>query len=75
MILLELCEWAFLLVFLLCMVTQVVIPLWRETPYFPFFRRQARALRIRKVLRILEESDHAGQEGGEHDKTSHTQGR
>ena len=72
MILLELCEWAFLLVFILFMVTQVVIPLWRETPYFPFFRRQARALRIRKVLRILEESDHSGKKGDARNKTSQT---
>lgn len=27
-------------------VTQVVLPLWRETPLFPMFRREASAARI-----------------------------
>jgi hypothetical protein len=74
MVLLELLEWVFLLLFVLFMVTQVVLPMWRETPYFPFFRRQARVLRIRKVLRILEDSDHIGKKGGDN-TTSQTPSR
>ena len=75
MVLLELLEWVFLLLFVLFMVTQVVLPMWRETPYFPFFRRQARVLRIRKVLRIMEDFDHLGKKGGDNNTTSHTPSR
>src|SRR5919204_5833125 len=64
-ILLELLEWVFLLVFVLFIATQVLLPLWQDAPYFPFFRRQARALRIRKVLRILEDTVPDGQPRGE----------
>ena len=75
MIFFELLEWAFLVIFILFMVTQVVLPLWRDTPYLPFFRRQARALRIRKVLRVLEETDPDGQPREEDDTTGHRRHR
>ena len=75
MVLLELLEWVFLLLFVLFMVTQVVLPLWRETPYFPFFRRQARVLRIRKVLRIMEDFDRVRKKGGDNNTTPQTPGR
>jgi len=74
MVLLELLEWVFLLLFVLFMVTQVVLPMWRETPYFPFFRRQARVLRSRKVLRIREDSDQVCRKGGDN-TTSQTPSR
>ena len=75
MILLELLEWVFLLVFVLFIATQVLLPLWQDAPYFPFFRRQARALRIRKVLRILEGTAPDGQPGGEDDTSDRRQAR
>ncbi len=40
MILLRILEYAFLGVVVILVVTQVVLPLWRGSQLFPFFRRE-----------------------------------
>ncbi len=41
MVFLSLVEWVFSAVFILFILTQVVVPLWKGTKFFPFFRTKS----------------------------------
>ena len=77
MILLEILEWILGLLLFLFIFTQILVPMWRNTPYCPIFRKKARALeaQLGEAKGKVEEAEFKGNIKRERHRAERLRGR